>query len=133
MNPWWAPVSDRHLDPPDDPAWYDRVSDLTSHPSEDVQEAARAVLLRDSAEHWDALDSALEAWDKQWPKRCGCGREHTEQEWSQLKLAGVQRWEWGEAAEMRGCACGSTISVTIAEGDPELEHELELVDLERVA
>jgi CheY-like chemotaxis protein len=39
-------------------------------------------------------------------KRCGCGREHTRRSWKSLRLVGTM-----EGAELRNCACGSTIAL----------------------
>lgn len=128
-SPWWAPVSDNYLDPPDDPPWLAEVEDLTRHPGLDVQAAARAVIESPTEDAWDLLECQIQEWEDQFPKACACGRSYSETEWRSLPLVGVQHWEWGEANEMRNCECGSTLSVTLAEGDHELE--LELADIER--
>lgn len=43
-----------------------------------------------------------------WPKRCGCGRIHSEKEWRALPWVGV---EPEMELEFRNCACGSTLAV----------------------
>ena len=45
-------------------------------------------------------------------KACGCGLSYDVAAWSALPLVGVQRDEV-EALEMRNCACGSTLAVSL--------------------
>lgn len=54
-------------------------------------------------------------------KACACGRTYTGPEWDRLTPTqpAVVRYEWGEVHEMRHCACGSTIAIVLAEGEPE--------------
>jgi hypothetical protein len=47
---------------------------------------------------------------QQWPKQCGCGREHSAEAWETLHLVGEQTTDV-ETLEMRNCQCGSTIAV----------------------
>jgi hypothetical protein len=53
------------------------------------------------------------------PKRCGCGRVYTEEEWRQLPFPPgdgdpIFEVDDGEFAEMRNCPCTSTISVALS-------------------
>ena len=55
---------------------------------------------------------------QEWPKRCGCGREHDRAAWAELPFVGVfedsvvtEDHPEAETLEMRNCACGSTITV----------------------
>jgi len=100
----------------------DSLRDLTSHPAIDVAEAARRVC-QGTVPRW-MLDDAIDAWESQWPKRCACGRSYGERQWSRLLGGERQTFPWGEIHELRHCACGSTISILLAVGDPELEHDM---------
>lgn len=126
MNPWWAPVPDS--DPPDGPElpW---VEDLERHPSLDVQRAAKAVLRSPTEDAWDLLEAQVQAWESQFPQRCACGLSHDERGWERLQLVDTIALEWDEVLELRRCPCGAALSVTLAEGDHELE--LELADIAR--
>jgi len=55
---------------------------------------------------------------------CSCGRRYTALDWLLLHCVGRQSFEWGEVIEMANCVCGSTRSVVIQPGEPELEAEL---------
>lgn len=44
------------------------------------------------------------------PKKCACGKVHSEDGWKELKLVGIQKDAAGlSAGEMRDCICGSTL------------------------
>lgn len=43
-------------------------------------------------------------------KKCGCGREHTKEDWKQLPLVGVMQEDF---LELRNCPCGSTIALPL--------------------
>jgi hypothetical protein len=49
-------------------------------------------------------------------KTCGCGLTYSRLQWSKLPFVGVQVLdpETGELADLRNCACGSTLSVLLA-------------------
>ena len=46
-------------------------------------------------------------------KVCGCGRRYTAADWRQLTFCGVIQPEDGAFAELRNCACGSSIAVRV--------------------
>lgn len=47
-------------------------------------------------------------------KTCACTREYTAAEWEALKLIGIQDCGDGEEfAELRNCACGSTMAILL--------------------
>jgi hypothetical protein len=51
--------------------------------------------------------------DRQWPRRCACGRAYTRDEWGRLKDVGSSPDGVGGQLELRVCTCGSTISVEL--------------------
>lgn len=72
-----------------------------------------------------------------WPKRCGCGREICEGEWSDLPLVGyvdVPEDEEGpaERIELRNCSCTSTIAIEVPVAGPSKLLLFDLSDLFRV-
>ncbi len=44
------------------------------------------------------------------PKRCGCGRLHSEADWDRLQFIGRMDDGEGGVLVLRNCACGSTIA-----------------------
>lgn len=58
--------------------------------------------------------------DTEFPKKCGCGKQHDRISWNKLPLAGRTGglyFDTVETIEMRNCPCGSTIAVSLGEGD----------------
>ena len=53
------------------------------------------------------------------PKVCSCGRKYTVKQWNRLPGGELWKMDWGEILEQRHCVCGSTMTVQIAEGEPE--------------
>jgi hypothetical protein len=49
------------------------------------------------------------------PKRCGCGLVHDAPAWEALARLGVQRGR-EEDLELRNCACGSTLAISVVVG-----------------
>jgi hypothetical protein len=56
---------------------------------------------------------------KTFPKACSCGRSYTLREWEQLPGGKLWETDWGEILELRHCVCRSTMSIVLAEGEPE--------------
>lgn len=49
---------------------------------------------------------------REWPKKCGCGRVYTREEWNQLPIGYEQHDVFGRH-EGRHCSCGSTLQVVL--------------------
>jgi hypothetical protein len=54
------------------------------------------------------------------PKQCGCGLSHDEEQWQALRLVGISEGTdktcgkyYGPDIELRDCPCGSTIGVVL--------------------
>jgi hypothetical protein len=56
---------------------------------------------------------------RNFPKRCSCGHAYTYRQWLLLPLLGRVEYDWGEVQEMRNCICGSTLAISLIEGEPE--------------
>ena len=50
-----------------------------------------------------------------WPKKCGCGAVHTEEQWENLSYVGIQHSGLDDFPdlEMRNCTCGSTMAIVV--------------------
>jgi hypothetical protein len=56
----------------------------------------------------------------QWPKKCGCGRSYTPQEWLALEQRYVNRDEYS-TQDARDCICKSTLVVDVEIHDLDAE------------
>lgn len=68
-----------------------------------------------------------------WPRSCQCGRRWTEREWATLPRVGFFPIASGGRAEMRECACGSTISVPIGHTAEAPRRQTSRVDVNEIA
>ena len=52
-------------------------------------------------------------YPSQFPKKCACGREYTQEEWEKLHFVGWQDGINNEVYELRNCFCKSTLMVKV--------------------
>ena len=52
-------------------------------------------------------------------KVCSCGKVYSQKMWDELPSLGTSEYPWGEIQDFKNCECGTTMTLTIVEGEPE--------------